>query len=354
MDFTGTSILLVYNCTKNDPYNKDLVTNEEKFTMTFLDDDDSLIVNDTIGFTLAFAILSIANFITVSQGIWETSRTHFLYDRYSLKVLFPWASFVQCLENATLAYDVSGKQIGKPWAYIIYALEATVDASLLLSSFDVTYSIHKTRCILFCGVVDGHTKSKNPTISMLLKVAMRLIALGLMIIGIFVNFDLIQPNNTLAGRIGWYYLVTRKWSNQSWHVLWSLIPGAVASLASFYFSIALWRYGTTYSMVVHASPFNPWFSPFFGTVALFGSQWFDERWFPLLSNLGTFVYVESMLLLFMEVNKDMEATTDLVDFLDVVQGKPAGVKHNEEDSTDSTTNREEKLNDEEDVTPIEN
>merc|ERR1712176_1186621 len=76
--------------------------------------------------------------------------------------------------------------------------------------------------------------------------------------------------------------------------------------------------GTTYSMVVHASPFNPWFSPFFGTIFILGGQFFNTRWFPLLSNLGIFIFVESMLLLFMEVNKDMEANTEIVDFLDEI------------------------------------
>ena len=128
--------------------------------MTFLDDADGQTSSDTTGFTLAFAILSLASFISVGQGLWETSRKHYLYGRYSLKILFPWASFVQCLENATLAYDVSGGTVANGWAYVIYVLQATVPASLLLSTFDVTYSIHKTRSILFCGVVDGHTRSK--------------------------------------------------------------------------------------------------------------------------------------------------------------------------------------------------
>jgi len=289
--------------------------------MTFLDADDGSTANDTLGFTLAFSILSLASFISVAQGLWETSRRHYLYDRSSTKILFPWASFVQCLENATLAYDVSGGRVVNGWAYIIYALQATVPASLLLSTFDVTYSIHKTRSIQFCGIVDGHTRSNNPRVAMLLKMAMRCVAIGLMAIGIVANFDLIQPTNDLAGRVGWYYLVTEPWTDESLHVLLGVLPIGIASLASFYFSTALWRYGTTYSMVVHASPFNPWFSPFFGTIALVGGQWFDERWFPLLSNLGIFVFVESILLLFMEVNKDMEATTDLVDFLDIIGGK---------------------------------
>ena len=288
--------------------------------MTFLDSGDGSTVNDTTGFTLAYAILSVASFICVAQGIWETSRKHYLYDRYSLKILFPWASFVQSLENATIAYDVSGETVNKSWASIIYALQATVPASLLLSTFDVTYSIHKTRSILFCGIVDGHTRSKNPRISMLLKMAMRLVSLCLIGVGIAVNFDLVKPNNPLAGRVGWYYLVTEPWAPDSLHVLLGILPSGTSSMASFYFSVALWRYGTSYSMVVHASPCNPWFSPFFGTIALVGSQWFDVKWYLLLSNLGIFVYVESILLLFMEVNKDMEATTDLVHFLEDIGG----------------------------------
>mmetsp|Transcript_19219 Transcript_19219/g.31921 ORF Transcript_19219/g.31921 Transcript_19219/m.31921 type:complete len:342 (+) Transcript_19219:109-1134(+) len=289
--------------------------------LTFLDPDDGPLPNDTAGFIVAFSILSVASFISVLQGLWETSRTQYLYDRYSLKILFPWASFVQCIENATLAYDVSGGQIADGWAYIVYALQATVPPCLFLSTFDITYSIHKTRSIAFCGIVDGHTRTKNPRVVKFLKWATRFIALGLLAIGLVVNFNLVTPVNPLAGRVGWYYLVTVPWTDESLHVLLGILPIGIASLASFYFSAALWRYGTTYSMVVHASPFNPWFSPFFGTIALVGGQWFDSRWFPLLSNLGIFVFVESILLLFMEVNKDMHAATELVDFLDTIGSK---------------------------------
>lgn len=307
--------------------------------LTFLDPDDGPLPNDTAGFILAFSILSVASFISVFQGLWETSRTHYLYDRYSLKILFPWASFVQCIENATLAYDVSGSEVTDGWAYIVYALQATVPPSLFLSTFDVTYSIHKTRSIAFCGIVDGHTRTKNPRVVKFLKWGTRFIALGLLAIGLIVNFDLITPVNPLAGRVGWYYLVTEAWTDESLHVLLGILPIGIASLASFYFSGALWRYGTTYSMVVHASPFNPWFSPFFGTIALVGAQWFDSRWFPLLSNLGIFVFVESILLLFMEVNKDMHAATELVDFLDAIGSK--GEDQQLQEAVENDTNGEE-------------
>lgn len=290
--------------------------------LTFLEATDGAEENETTGFAVAFAILAAASFISVIQGIYETSRKH-LFDRYSLKILFPWASFVQVLENATLSLDVSGQDIPSWWAYVVYALQATVPPSLLLSTFDVTYSIHKTRSIQFCGVYDGHTRTKDPIRSCLLKTAMRAIAVCLLAIGIVVNFNVVEPSNTVAGRVGWYYIITEAWTDDHLHVLLGVIPIGVASLFSFYFSIALWRYGTTYSMVVHASPCNPWFSPFFGTMALCGCQFFGPKWFPLLSNLGIFVFVESVLLMFMEVNKDMEAANDLRNFLDAIDGRRA-------------------------------
>jgi hypothetical protein len=150
---------------------------------------------------------------------------------------------------------------------------------------------------------------------------MRLLSLGLLAMGIVANYDLITPSSPYAGRVGWYFLLSQQWTAESWHVLLGILPLGIASIASLYFSLALWRYGTSYSMVVHASPFNPWFSPFFGSLALIGSQFFDYRWFLLLSNLGIFVFVESVLLLFMEVNKDMQAATDLIEFLDAIGEK---------------------------------
>lgn len=313
--------------------------------LTFLDPNDGPSPNDTAGFVLAFSILSIASFVSVGQGLWETSRTQYLNDRNYLKILFPWASFVQCLENATLAYDVSGKPISDFWAYIIYALQATVPAALTLSTFDVTYSIHKTRAILFCGIVDGQTRSKNPRVSMLLKIMMRLLSLGLVAIGLVANFDLVEPSNPLAGRVGWYYFVSTPWTAESLHVLLAVFPIGVASLVSFYCSWALWRYGTSYSMVVHASPLNPWFSPFFGTIALVGGQWFDARWFPLMSNVGIFIFVECILLLFMEVNKDMKATTDLIGFLDEIGGKRSAVKHLRQECDGTSDDADEEIGD---------
>ena len=285
--------------------------------LSFLDDDGaSIIVGEELtGFVVAHAVLTVASFVAFIQGIYETRRKHYLYDRHSLRYFFPWAAFCQMCENLVLAIEVSGNSLPQSVTDIVYVLESTAAPCLLLSTFDVTYCIHKTRHIPFCGVYDGQTHTKNPKCTLALKMSIRVIALGLLSMSIIANFGLIGTTSPYAGRTGWYWIITEPWNKTHVHVLLELMPFAVLALANIYFSIALWRYGTSYSMDVHASPFNPWFTPFFGTMALICGQWFGPRWFPLLSNLGIFVFVESILLLFREVNRDMEAATELREFL---------------------------------------
>jgi hypothetical protein len=290
--------------------------------LSFLDDDDGINVGEqSTGFVLAHSILSVASFISIIQGVYETRRKHYLYDRDSIRYFFPWAAFCQMVENVVLAIQISGRPLPTAIQYVVYALESTLAPCLLLSTFDVTYSIHKTRHIPFCCVYDGQTHTANPRCKMGLKICMRVLALGLLSLSILSNFNIMDNKSPYAGRVGWYWVVTEPWTVQSVHVVLELLPIAVTSCFTLYFSMALWRYGTSYSMVVHASPLNPWFSPFFGTMALMGGQWFGPRWFPLLSNLGIFVFVETILLLFMEVNKDMEAANELRDFLGAIGGK---------------------------------
>lgn len=285
--------------------------------MTFLDpsDDEQQPTNDiNTGFIVVFALLSVASCVAMIQAIYECRRP--IYNKHTVRFLFPWASFCMIAENATLAVDYAGHASPTAWADIVYALEATVAPSLLMSTFDVTYIIHKTRHVQFCGIIEGQTHKKNPAISRAIKWCMRLLSILLLILGLLVNFDVgFNPPSPQAGRVGWYYVITEPFTTQQIQVVLGLIPMTVVSSCCLYFSLILWKYGTKSSMVVHSSPFNPWFSPLFGTLALFAGQWFGEKFFPLLSNVGIFVFSVTILLLVLEVNKDLRAAVELNVFL---------------------------------------
>lgn len=68
-------------------------------------------------------------------------------------------------------------------------------------------------------------------------------------------------------------------------------------------------------MVVHSSVLNPWFFPFFGTLALACGQLFDEELYPIMSDTGMLIFVITTLALMTEVDKDIIATHDVARFL---------------------------------------
>lgn len=68
-------------------------------------------------------------------------------------------------------------------------------------------------------------------------------------------------------------------------------------------------------MVVHSSMCNPWFYPFFGTVAMAVGQIFGPALYPVMSNAGILIFVIALLALMAEVDKDMIATHNVASFL---------------------------------------
>jgi len=245
----------------------------------------------------------------------------------SARYLFPLVCLIMSIENAALAAQGSfftDTVEENKLVQAVYALQALEVPILLVVSFELTYLVHKKRGVNFCGMYfdEGRRVQKiitTPVKSFLLRNLIRILAVILFAMGIVGNFDLLGDVSTvdeLAGRAGWWSLVKdpRPW-DQKWHLLLSLLPTAVLALCSFYFSFLLWRYGTESSMVVHSSILNPWFNPFFGTLALAVGQVFSEKWFPLTSNIGLLIFVITLLLLMVEVDKDMVAADNFSVFL---------------------------------------
>ena len=68
-------------------------------------------------------------------------------------------------------------------------------------------------------------------------------------------------------------------------------------------------------MVVHSSMCNPWFYPFFGTLAMALCQIFGEELYTIMSNAGMLVFIITILLLMAEVDKDIVAINNEACFL---------------------------------------
>lgn len=284
---------------------------------------------------LCFTALVIISFtcclIATRRGY---SRRHYR-NIFSISCLFPLCCFICALENATLA--ASGKIIENDgeaenllYLKILFCIQSMEAPILLMVVFDLTYLANKNRSVNFCGMYfdEGHRVSKiitTPMKSFVLRNLIRVTGIFLLAMGIAVNFDItkgVKSVNDLAGKSGWWEFFKKdlNWSEE-WHLFLSLLPTAILIVCSFYFSMILWRYGTTSSIVVYSTFVNPWFAPFFGTLGLTGGQLFGKRWYPLASNCGFLIWIISILLLMTEIDKDMVKSEELTDYLRQVSKK---------------------------------
>uniref|UniRef100_A0A7S2P3V1 Uncharacterized protein n=1 Tax=Leptocylindrus danicus TaxID=163516 RepID=A0A7S2P3V1_9STRA len=124
----------------------------------------------------------------------------------------------------------------------------------------------------------------------------------------------------LVGRVGWYSF----WSDDGHFsskrdLFLSLLPVVFLFFTSLHLSIAMWRYGTSLSLVVYPSYFNPWCKQFIGTLLLGAGQLFGEGWYTAMSNIGQVSFVLSIILEMNEVDKELVAEADFEDFLDEVE-----------------------------------
>eukprot|EP00565_Helicotheca_tamesis_P006616 CAMPEP_0185736640 /NCGR_PEP_ID=MMETSP1171-20130828/28412_1 /TAXON_ID=374046 /ORGANISM="Helicotheca tamensis, Strain CCMP826" /LENGTH=394 /DNA_ID=CAMNT_0028407323 /DNA_START=178 /DNA_END=1358 /DNA_ORIENTATION=+ len=305
--------------------------------MTFIEPSaDPPTTGMIVGYSIVAAAFTGCFFQAVRLG---QTRSHYR-SFCSIRFLLPLCCLILALETATLA--ASGYFFGKDvdsnvWIQIVYALQAFEVPILLQSTFETCYLVHKRRSVNFCGMMfdEGkRVKKLQMTTSMksfVLRNFIRAVSIVLLVMGIIVNFDLIDDVvkvDQLAGRAGWWPLFENDgilWDDKL-HLFLSLLPTAILIFCSYYFSLLLWRYGTESSMVVHSSCWNPWFSLFFGTIFLTVGQCFSEKWYPLTSNIGFVLFIISYLHLMNEVDKDMVAASEFVDFL-------AQVKENGSSST---------------------
>jgi hypothetical protein len=307
-----------------------------QLTFIYVDDEyGDVTVEEDQNQVIGFSLLSTAFLLTFLYSIRLARNCREFYEWNAIRLLLPLVSLALVIECTTLAYQYSGRLVSSPWAIVVYMVQATVAPNIFLATFVATYLAHRTRSIPFCLVYRGHhsTQEESPEMTAAaaddiytqslvrpatMTVMIRLFALGLLILSLIVNFDVVWDDSELAGRTGWATVVSEPWQSETAHVVLSLIPMGVTSWICLYFALLLWRYGTLFSMVIYPSSINPWLSLVVGTLLLMGGQWLGPDLFPILSNTGILMYTLSLIRLLLEVRTDMRQATDLGEFLDAL------------------------------------
>lgn len=164
-----------------------------------------------------------------------------------------------------------------------------------------------------------------------LVIGMQVVAVMLAVVSILINVKVVSDDSTgslsdLAGRTGWSSVFNADASSDgaidTIHIVIALLPMGLTCIFCTYFAILLWRYGNELSMTIYTSSCNPWMAPLLAVSAMIAGQFFGPSLFPLMSNLGIFVYLVSLLCVLLEIRRDMEqAVDDLGAFLCAVWGE---------------------------------
>lgn len=306
-------------------------------SLTYLDTDDADIQeNGTIsdvGLVIGFSILSAVFLLVMVVAIRISSTCHAFYEWNAIRLLLPALAFFLCLETATLAVQASLSTVNGPWAVAVFMVSSTIAPGIFLFSFVITFLAYRTRSMPFCFVYRGPGRQVTaepwrdddeevfqPLVRpAVLVVAIRLFALGLLILNLIVNFDVVWAEQDLAGRTGWATVVSDPSNPSIDHIILALVPMALVSLLCLYFSLLLWRYGCELSLVIYSSGIvNPWLAPVFGSTAMLAGQMFGPDLFLITSNGGILIYMLSMIRVLYEARRDLEVSGDLGQFLDAL------------------------------------
>jgi len=324
-------------------------------SLTYLNEEDEIpLENEFLSRTVEMAWFGVLSFLFVLMGVMNirvSNASQAFYEWNAIRLILPGMQWVLALECATLAVN-RGSPPARRWAIATYMLNATIPPGIFLSTFVITFLAYRNRSIPFCMIrrapgrndthLTGNTMAQNsddlegvgdngagngetsfqPLIRPATMVSiMRLFSLFCFFLALVVNFDVVWYESDLAGRTGWSTLLKFGQDDNGGddlHIFLSLLPMALVGFACIYFSILLWRYGSSFSMKIYSNIFNPYASCLVGTLCLLGFQSFGPHLFPVMSRTGIWLYQCCFLRVMYEVRYDIKQAGDLGHFLDAL------------------------------------
>ena len=211
---------------------------------------------------------------------------------------------------------------------IIFSIFASYTTGIFIFTFVMTFLAYRTRSMPFCFVHRGPGRSGTGESRLdeedevfqplvrpaILVVSTRMFAIGLLILNLLVNFDVLSDDSQV-GRTGWATVVRKPAGDSTLNIFLALLPMALVSCLCLYFACLIWRYGSEFSMIITTSICNAWMCPVLGALTMIVGQMFGPDLFLVTSNSGILLYMISMTRALYEIRRDIRQAGDLGNFL---------------------------------------
>lgn len=223
--------------------------------------------------------------------------------------LMPFLSFLLLFDNCVMYYSCNGGNIDSNTISTAYVLNALTDPFFIVILYELCFRLHEARAVHFlCFPFEqGDDVSQIPAVCSVWLV--RLVAIGLFIVNIFVNFSIISHDDVpYTGSGGYLYLVEHSDSLVVWL---SLIAPIALSFVALAMGLTVHRYGKYYAMGL----VNRWKYFWFAVLPLVAGYCFSYTVYPVTSNAGELVLLMGMTLLVWFTHEDIYMTGAFADFL---------------------------------------
>eukprot|EP01041_Mallomonas_annulata_P008688 gene8688-17947_t len=214
----------------------------------------------------------------------------FVFHLYFIKVLkifsiylLPVLSICICFENVILYYnnEIDNKSA---LANIAYVLHSLIIPLFCLIEYEISFRLYEAKGAHFCFIRFDQGEDMSPIVAPIALWIMRLIALGLFVISIMVNFNFVPKASEYTGRGGYITLANNKYSLSMWL---NLIPPIYLSILSFLTAFTMYRYGNNLSLTFGYN--RRWRLLIPCAVAQAVGQIFATSVYPVTSNGGEIV-----------------------------------------------------------------
>ena len=195
-----------------------------------------------------------------------------------------------------------------------WILHSFIVPGIIHVSFEQSYIVHKRKTANFCWIkFDSGRRSESSRCSLVMRNLMRLCACALCVFNIVMNAFLMHD---VESALQQERFTSRAMLYEAKLGDWPEFIVMVICLS--YFSLALWRYGTHYSMNITATYCNIWASQFLGTILLAVGQLLPPHISVIATDATIVFYLFTMLTLQGEVSGDLKLQ---INFRRISQGQ---------------------------------